>query len=311
MKKILVVGLTLILATGLNSQLPGRASLMVKLRFYQGSRTVGFEPPTIVTSSYLNPLITANIAASVDEAEEKKQICRVFNLLEARLLTEADLAWEDSAREVTHILRFDSRELYFNIGPVWTLTARKTNSGLPNQFRIAIAEQVGEEKISLLNTELIIPPQNTAVLGFESRDGVPYFLAVHLIFPAATAKKTGDRTATAGGVVSGGVIGGLTGLTAVKAIGEIKPPKLIKKVDPVYPEVARKAGVEGIVILEAETDAEGNVVRATVLRSIPLLDQAAIEAVRQWKYAPTIINGKPTGVIFTVTVNFSLQKQSQ
>ena len=92
----------------------------------------------------------------------------------------------------------------------------------------------------------------------------------------------------------------------VRAIGEIKPPKLIKKVDPVYPETARQARVQGVVVLEAVTDIYGRVQKVTVLRSVPLLDEAAVIAVRQWVYEPLILNGKPRPVIFTVTVNFRL-----
>jgi TonB family protein len=93
----------------------------------------------------------------------------------------------------------------------------------------------------------------------------------------------------------------------VRAIGEIKQPKLIKRVEPVYPEEARQAQVQGIVILEATTDIYGRVASIKVLRSIPPLDQAAIDAVRQWVYEPMIINGEPRGVIFTVTVTFELK----
>jgi protein TonB len=93
----------------------------------------------------------------------------------------------------------------------------------------------------------------------------------------------------------------------VRAVGEIKPPKLIKEVSPVYPEIARQARVEGVVIIEATTDIYGRVSHWKVLRSIPLLDQSAIDAVRQWVYEPMIINGRPRGVIFTVTVRFQLK----
>jgi len=93
----------------------------------------------------------------------------------------------------------------------------------------------------------------------------------------------------------------------VRAIGEIRPPKLVKRIPPVYPEIARQARVEGIVILEAQTDIYGRVQNIKVLRSIPLLDQAAIDAVRQWVYEPMVINGRPRGVIFSVTVTFTLK----
>jgi len=90
-------------------------------------------------------------------------------------------------------------------------------------------------------------------------------------------------------------------------VGEIKPPKLIKKVEPLYPEIARQARVEGIVIIEATTDIYGRVASVKILRSIPLLDQSAVDAVRQWVYEPMVINGKPRGVIFVVTVTFTLR----
>ena len=111
-----------------------------------------------------------------------------------------------------------------------------------------------------------------------------------------------------GGVV-GGILGGVVGEVEapVRLYGEVKAPKLIKQVDPIYPEIARQARVEGIVIIEAVTDIYGRVQTMKVLRSIPLLDQAALDAVRQWVYEPMIINGRPRGVIFTVTVRFTLK----
>ncbi|MBN1273237.1 MAG: M56 family metallopeptidase [Candidatus Aminicenantes bacterium] len=88
----------------------------------------------------------------------------------------------------------------------------------------------------------------------------------------------------------------------------IKPPKLLKSVDPVYPKEARKAGIEGVVILEATTDIHGQVENVKVLRSTPELDQASIDAVKQWVYEPMLIDGEPQGVTFTVTCRFSLDE---
>jgi len=103
--------------------------------------------------------------------------------------------------------------------------------------------------------------------------------------------------------------GGVTGKDqkpAVRAMGDIKPPKLIKKVEPVYPDDARKAEIQGVVIVEATTDVYGRVVDTKVLRSIPELDQSTIDAVKQWIYEPMIIDGEPRGVMFTVTCTFKL-----
>ena len=69
----------------------------------------------------------------------------------------------------------------------------------------------------------------------------------------------------------------------------------------------RAAHVQGVVILEAVLDAQGRIESVQVLRSIPLLDQAAADAVRQWRYTPVLLNGQPVAVVTTVTVNFTLR----
>ena len=81
----------------------------------------------------------------------------------------------------------------------------------------------------------------------------------------------------------------------------------VKNVNPVYPSIAQSARVQGVVIIEATIGPDGRVQDTKVLRSIPLLDQAAIDAVQQWTYTPTLLNGVPVPVIMTVTVNFTLR----
>jgi protein TonB len=83
-------------------------------------------------------------------------------------------------------------------------------------------------------------------------------------------------------------------------------PRLVTHVRPVYPTRAVSARVEGTVVLEARIDATGNVTDAKVLRSVALLDQAALDAVRQWRYAPTCLNGAGIPLIITVPVSFKL-----
>ena len=122
----------------------------------------------------------------------------------------------------------------------------------------------------------------------------------------------------AGGVeggVPGGVVGGIVGglpdappppVQAVRVGGQIKEPKKLKHVAPIYPDIAKQARVQGVVILECTISPQGKVTDVKVLRGIPLLDQAAIDAVKQWVYTPTLLNGVPVPVIMTVTVNFKL-----
>lgn len=86
----------------------------------------------------------------------------------------------------------------------------------------------------------------------------------------------------------------------------IEAPLKIAGKAPVYPAIATAAHVEGIVILEATIDETGQVVDLKVLRSVPMLEAAALEAVKQWRYQPARLNGMPIPVIVTVTVRFSL-----
>jgi len=96
-------------------------------------------------------------------------------------------------------------------------------------------------------------------------------------------------------------------LNPVRIGGGLKAPAKIKDVRPQYPPIAMRSKVQGVVIVETLIDQDGNVADARILRSIPLLDEAALDAVQQWKFAPTQLNGVPQAVIMTVTVNFNLQ----
>jgi protein TonB len=141
------------------------------------------------------------------------------------------------------------------------------------------------------------------------------------IKPEVSVPSVGEGVA--GGVeggVPGGVVGGVVGglpeappppppppTAPVRVGGNIKQPSKTKDVKPVYPPIAQSARVQGVVIIEATIGPDGRVKEAKVLRSIPLLDQAALDAVKQWQFTPTLLNGVPVPVIMTVTVNFTLQ----
>lgn len=87
----------------------------------------------------------------------------------------------------------------------------------------------------------------------------------------------------------------------------MEPPRKIVNVPPRYPATAQIARVEGVVVLDAVIDATGRVTDVRVVRSIRLLDQAAIDAVRQWRFTPTLLNGEPVSILLTVTARFTLQ----
>jgi protein TonB len=93
----------------------------------------------------------------------------------------------------------------------------------------------------------------------------------------------------------------------VRVGGGVRTPIKTRDVSPVYPALAQAARVQGIVIIEATIGADGRVINARILRSVQLLDQAALDAVRQWEFTPTLLNGVPVPVIMTVTVHFTLK----
>jgi TonB family protein len=92
--------------------------------------------------------------------------------------------------------------------------------------------------------------------------------------------------------------------TAVRVGGAIRNPTKTKNVLPVYPAVAKSARIGGTVIVEATIGPDGKVADARVVKSVPLLDQAALDAVTQWEYAPTRVRGVAVPVIITVAINF-------
>jgi periplasmic protein TonB len=116
----------------------------------------------------------------------------------------------------------------------------------------------------------------------------------------------GELGGQVGGVVGGAVEAPPPPSEPVRVGGNIKEPKKLRNIPPVYPDVAKQARVQGVVVLEATIDTSGRVDNVRVLRGIPLLNEAAVDAVKKWVYSPTMLNGTPVPVIMTVTVNFTL-----
>ena len=93
----------------------------------------------------------------------------------------------------------------------------------------------------------------------------------------------------------------------VRVGGAIARPERIRYVPPIYPAIAHAAGIEGTVILEAVIGTDGAVREVRALRPAPFLEAAAVEAVQQWLFTPTRLNGEPVPVVVTVTVTFTLR----
>ena len=81
---------------------------------------------------------------------------------------------------------------------------------------------------------------------------------------------------------------------------------ILNQVPPRYPDLARQARIQGVVLLEANISTEGNIEDLRVITGHPLLAPAAVEAVSQWRYQPTLLNGQPVPVVTTISVTFTL-----
>jgi protein TonB len=139
--------------------------------------------------------------------------------------------------------------------------------------------------------------------------------------PPSLSDLVGDVDACVGCALSDGTGGGTpdgnggggdpdgsgTGSAPLVVGIHVSAPAKLRHVDPEYPELARRAGVQGTVVIECVIDASGRVDRTRVVRGIPVLDAAALAAVRQWSYRPTLVNGVAVPVVMTVTVQFHLR----
>ena len=181
------------------------------------------------------------------------------------------------------------------------------------------------------------PPASTAPRGAEKHVNTTpaNALAAPVVAPSEIAPEVA-RVASAGvvggveggveGGVLGGIVGGLVGTVAapppppppappesprepVRIGGQLTAPALLKRVEPVYPEMASAAQLTGLVILEATVGADGCVESVRVLRSRhPFLDKASVDALKQWQYRPLVLNEIATPFVLTVTFNFSVTR---
>jgi TonB family protein len=276
----------------------------MRLRVLEGLKEGTPAAPAAVTSSFLKYTFSANFRSEEDLAEEQNQIRRIFNLKDARLLTEGLLDWRlGKPNAVDYVFRLDGKEYRVRLtggelnakpGAIASQTFRvEVIEEIRTTLRDQVAPSVPVEAIhsvGLLDTEFTVSSlKNVTVFGFEDSQGKPYFISLRqtkMYADEAVVKRSGVKI---GQVVS-----------------EIRSPKLIKLVDPVYPPEAIKAGISGVVNVEVTTDLYGQVATAKVLKSVPGLDQAAIDAVKQWVYEPMTINGRPRAMILTGTLQFLL-----
>jgi len=251
------------------------------IKCYRGVRP-GTAKPAEPASSYSRPAFLDGLGRDEDAAKERDLIKTTFNLGEVMLISQKEL-WlkEKEPMGLVAIARDDG-------GSLTIMLERLDTSWL--HYRITAYEgNAGSEAV--MRTAFSIPSSMTlkeaVVFGFEDSKKNPMFVSLRI------------NNLYAEGVAPGKAA---TGIPAKKP--SIIGPRLIHRVPAVYPEAAKKAGIEGTVVLSVSLDEKGQVIRARVIKSIPELDEAALEAVRQWKYEPMTVDGNPRPIVFTVEVEF-------
>ena len=270
-------------------------SFTLNVRIFEGVTAGAEEPARAVTSSYLKHTVFHNFDDERDLQAELK-IKDLYKLEAVRLLAQAKLVWDKGGPDKAgYTFRLNGQE--------YTLAVTPGRLPERNRFRIEVVEKSGEKAASLLDTEFTLPDKNLAVFGFEDTRHKPYFITLRI------EPRSDDRPVAGGAILRPAVVPAVQ--RTVEGPVRVQQPKLVREVEPVYPEEARKAGVEGTVILEATADTYGRVASIKVLRGVPPLDQAAIEALKQWVYEPMVIDGKPHPVVFTVTMRFRLDDKKK
>jgi TonB family protein len=280
MKKTAFALIVLILALAL----PARAdvALDIKLNFFGPAAGKSGEA-NVATSFYLTSIVQRNLQVKFTNESLLAELRKTFNAPDISLLASADLAWRSGgAASVMQIVQIDGRDYVLVLTPL-------PRPGAVN-FKIGVVEEKSQQKIKdiLLDTEIVLPDGEVAMLGFRDSKEKSYFIAFYV---------QGRNEEF--------------GKDVVRLAGTAKP-KLLKKVKPVYPKEALEKRIQGVVILEAVIDKSGKVKETRAVSSPdPLLVEAANEAVRQWEYEPFVVDGAAKQVLFTVTVTFALNPEDK
>lgn len=252
---------------------PGDMAALVRL--YEGFRGDVSNPEEVISSYYLKPFTEKKVTSGVDIKQERETLKRVFSLTGVKMITEATMVIrEGNSKTPFQVFVMNGRKMLLQMSP---LDKQK------NKFKVEVFKDEQSPK-SLFGGTIFLPQAKSTALGFEDSAGRIYFLSFHRRedFPASSSK-------------------------VAKKASHTKKPKLLKKADPIYPDVAKKSKVQGKVMVEATTNLEGEVVKAVAIKGPELLKQAAVDAVKKWKYAPFVVNGVKEPVSFTVLINFRLQ----
>ncbi len=283
-----------------------------RLSIYQGARMGSPPAAGVVSSSYSKPEFFENLGRDEDQARERGLIKTTFNLADVRLVSQGEL-WLKEAQGI------DKMQFARQGAPLLIMEIERLDLSWLH-YRITVSEGNGDKKM-LVRSAFTVPNSMTmkdaVVFGFDDSARSPLFVSLrigNLYAEGAGFKKDGgqDSAKKAPGMALAASKEEFDRKArefekgAVACRGEIKPPRLISAVDPEYPSAAKTAGIEGVVIFAVKADERGHVIGTLLLRSIPELDAAALDAVRKRVFEPLKIEGRPRACVFTSTVTFRL-----
>jgi TonB family protein len=266
----------ILLALAINAR--AATTLDIKLNFF-GPAAAGKAGASVTTSFHLASMVQRNLQVKFTTEAMLAELRRTFNAADVSLLAAGDLHWaSDGDPTVTQAVQIDGRDYAIGITPL-------PKPGGVN-VKVAVVEKSPGERIEnvLLDTEVVLPDGEVAMLGFRDPHERSFFIALYV--------QGRDEE---------------FGRGAVRLAGEERP-KAVRKTDPVYPDEAKKSGVQGVVTVEAVIGKDGKVKAARAVGSPePLLAQAALDAVKQWEYEPFVSAKGCREVLFTVTMRFVLR----
>jgi TonB family protein len=250
--------------------------LLLQLRFYEGVRGPKPAGAKVVTAYTLRPLFIGNFISEKGLQEEELELKRVFNLKDLTVLVQTQWAWgRDKADKRFQMVVLNGHEFLLQVVKLPAADA----------FRVQILDQAQKDKPALLDNEIELPAGKVAVFGFEDSLSQPFFLAVQRQADADVVQESA--------------------LQIVPAAESQPVPKMLKKVDPVYPAKMLAVGISGSVSLYVEVDGAGKVSRVKAFRSEDdEFVKAAVIAVKQWQVEPFVVEGKAQPQYFTCTFNF-------
>ncbi len=246
--------------------------VVVSFNFYQGIRQKETTRPAVAASYYLKPLTGKGLIFDDRQKEEKVKLKRVYSLKDVKSLLAVKWRWKRGETTPRQRRIFLSGQEYRV-----RLTLKKRENG----FRLEVIEKTAAESKNLLDTEMTLPLERRAIFGFEDALGKIYFLSF---------SREMESTGSGGGPID---------------IAEGEAPELIERVDPAYPPAAVEKLLEDTVLLAVVVDKKGNIseVKVTGGRH-EILKEAAITAVKQWKYRPYIKDGIAREIKFTIVLDF-------